>query len=98
MRLLLLLLHSLSLLPVLFSLQFNLTIDDTYGDELTGVSPRYSVDKSWPEKWNSVTGLTNSGEIKLDASQMFKGTWHDAQLAENGQISKGMNISVSFTG
>lgn len=77
----------------------NRTIFDTYGDSTTGNGIVYNVDPAWPKVWRAVTAASQSSvAIKFDAAQMFMGTWHDVQVASGTNQSRGMDISVSFTG
>ncbi|KAH9950607.1 hypothetical protein B0H21DRAFT_686449 [Amylocystis lapponica] len=50
----------------------NVTIDDTYGDELTGVVPIYTPAQNWGD------ATCGGCLLKPDPSQAFDGTWHDS--------------------
>lgn len=62
--------YLLYFVPASAAASTNFTIDDTFGDSATGLSPTYSTN------WN--VGQTCSGcAVVPDASKTFMGTWHD---------------------
>ncbi|KAH9932121.1 uncharacterized protein BXZ73DRAFT_77617 [Epithele typhae] len=64
------------------SRQVNVTIDDEFGDDITGAKPVYSPDTGLWTQGSTCTGCGvrsiayPQGEVQ--ASQAFHGTWHDA--------------------
>lgn len=55
---------------IVLALQANRTIDDTYGDSVTGLKVVYN------SPWN--TGQLCPGcRVQPDAAEAFEGTWHD---------------------
>ena len=59
------------LLSCVYATPSNRTIDDTYGDPVTGHLPHYSG------KWD--IGQACSGcSLQPDPSETFEGTWHDS--------------------
>ncbi|KAI0717145.1 hypothetical protein C8Q76DRAFT_571098, partial [Earliella scabrosa] len=73
----------------------NRTIDDEYGDSVTGERPRYDPpDRNWAQ------GQTcQPCTVHLDPSQVFNGTWHDA-TAQPARIDdpNPRTITMSFKG
>ncbi|KAI0756233.1 hypothetical protein C8Q80DRAFT_1092083, partial [Daedaleopsis nitida] len=71
----------------------NRTIDDTLGDEITGLKPTYSPDGVW----NLGPACAKCTISKfVDTTQARRGSWHDATYgpAEESDI----NITASFNG
>ncbi|KAH9842687.1 uncharacterized protein C8Q71DRAFT_733970 [Rhodofomes roseus] len=80
----------LLLIPHASSIACNRTIDDTDGDSVTGVHPRYS------SYWND--GPSCSGcSAQPEADETFHGTWHDT-TSNNPMGSPAHNVSISFQG
>ncbi|KAF8140813.1 hypothetical protein K438DRAFT_1636833 [Mycena galopus ATCC 62051] len=70
----------------------NRTIDDFYGDEVTGVRPVYDPLDAWNVNSNC-TGCF----VQPDASQTVDGTWHDTtDKATEGPPTH--NVTLQFTG
>jgi hypothetical protein len=62
----------LVLLRGVFALISNVTVDDEYGDEVTGAKPSYSPSADWSE------GTNCTGCLALpDPSFAYDHTWHD---------------------
>lgn len=74
----------LSLLTVAVALR-NITIDDSFGDEITHIIPTYIP----PSKWSF------SGDAKPNASLAYNGTWHDTT---SHPTDPDHGVSFSFTG
>lgn len=83
---------------ILFSLSvsarvWNITIDDTLGDEYTGQVPQYA-----PDDWRarSVGAVPcKTCKAKPDGTYVYRGTWHDRSTG-TGQAPS--TIYMSFTG
>ncbi|EIW63923.1 uncharacterized protein TRAVEDRAFT_41348 [Trametes versicolor FP-101664 SS1] len=96
-------LRFLPLLPTLATaILVNRTIDDKYGDSVTGVVPTYAPDSYWTDGSLCYTcnvypsgGPKNGGGAQADVSQMFNGTWHDSTYHAVGPIQ---TITMSFVG
>jgi hypothetical protein len=70
--------------------QVNVTVDDTDGDDVTGVLPVYQPSDKWAQ------GPCGGCGVQLvDPKQAFKGTWHDATSTKPEDVR---NITVQFTG
>ena len=71
------------------------TIDDTYGDSVTGALPTYSDTDCWHQ--NPCANCS----LKPDASQAHNGTWHDtssnACIGMNTASAMQADHSVSFS-
>ena len=68
----------------------NQTIDDYFGDPITGTFPIYSPANLW-QQGNGCTTCV----VRPDVSIPFDGTWHDSTyFVGNGTRS----VSVTFTG
>ncbi|KAH9930961.1 uncharacterized protein B0H18DRAFT_872467 [Fomitopsis serialis] len=66
------------------------TIDDTYGDSVTGVLPTYGAN------WNA--GQTCSGcAVQPSPSGTYRGTWHDT-TSDNPNSTTGHAVTLEFTG
>lgn len=52
------------------------TIDDTYGDELTGVRPVYSPSASWTQGKRCVHD--EACLVNPEPKEVGRGTWHDS--------------------
>lgn len=76
----------LSFLPRQDARLFNVSIDDTHGDALTGLKPQYSP----PSQWSSVAGAPPA-DGWYDPSQLYNGT------CTLNWIGAG-NVSLTFTG
>ncbi|EIW63921.1 uncharacterized protein TRAVEDRAFT_78728, partial [Trametes versicolor FP-101664 SS1] len=68
-------------LPMAAARLVNRTIDDEYGDSVTGVKPVYGPSSDPTGNW--IQGLTcvhctMLPEKVIDISQTFNGTWHDS--------------------
>ena len=68
----------------------NVTVDDQYGDPLTGQTPSYEPGGVW-RQGSSCTGCS----IKLDPNQTCDGTWHDVTWTVGNQP---FTIEIEFTG
>ena len=68
----------------------NVTVDDQYGDPLTGKTPSYEPGGVW-RQGSSCTGCS----IKLDPNQTCDGTWHDVTWSVGNQP---FTIEIEFTG
>jgi len=68
----------------------NRTIDDYFGDPITGIFPVYSPSSSW-QQGNGCAGCT----VRPNSSMAFDGTWHDTTYYV-GNSSR--SVSVTFTG
>lgn len=69
----------------------NRTIDDEYGDEVTGLVPGYSPAAAWKQ------GSTcTSCYIHADTNQAYRGTWHDSTHTPGDAEPR--IISLSFNG
>ncbi|OCH86687.1 hypothetical protein OBBRIDRAFT_211430 [Obba rivulosa] len=74
----------------------NITIDDTFGDAVTGQKFAYSPS----DLWNTGQNCTVC-EARLDPSKVHNGTWHDSTFFPLGVVPNSnipMNASVSFVG
>ncbi|EJD46543.1 hypothetical protein AURDEDRAFT_164371 [Auricularia subglabra TFB-10046 SS5] len=70
----------LLLLPYVRSRGFNVTIDDTYGDVLTGLIPQYSPESYWK---SSTEGNIDGSQLHYDTARGLFGTGN-ISLAFNG--------------
>ena len=68
----------------------NRTIDDYFGDPITGTFPIYSPANLW-QQGNGCTGCI----VQPDVSKAFDGTWHDSTFLVGGATR---TVSVTFTG
>jgi hypothetical protein len=69
----------------------NRTIDDTFGDSLTGDKPTYLPSAVW----NDLNATCDTCVTQLDPNQAFNGTWTAAMYSPQlGSVS----IELSFTG
>lgn len=97
----LLLLWAVSTLPEFWCTRAELrTIDDTYGDSVTGAKPVYS--SGGKDCWNQGPGCT-ACVLQPDPSKAYNGTWHETTSnmcdnAESDQSSTGHSVSFNFTG
>lgn len=73
---------------IAFSLQINRTIDDTYGDSVTGLQVVYS------EVWN-IGQLCPGCGVQPNASEVFDGTWHDTTTSISNTAN---NATITFIG
>lgn len=73
----------------------NITIDDTHGDEVTGLVPTY-IDQVG-NTWIAGSGCQGcQGAAQPDASQAHEGTWHDATHTEG--VDPGPVVNIAFNG
>lgn len=77
----------------------NITIDDEYGDPLTGQQISYSPADAW-QQGNDCTACTAK---PTPASDAWNGTWHDASFNPSGTGTNGapgqiITASVQFEG
>ncbi|KAI0774516.1 hypothetical protein C8Q74DRAFT_841071 [Fomes fomentarius] len=70
------------------------TIDDTYGDEVTGVRPVYSPSASWSQGRRCVHD--EECLVNPDPNEVGRGTWHDAVGMSEDAPSR--TIALSFEG
>lgn len=75
------------------SLSRNITIDDHYGDAVTGVSPVYCSDTD--SRWNFGPACSSCA-LKPDADKLFMGTWHDCTAKSSDHATQ--NVTLTFTG
>ncbi|KAG9224110.1 hypothetical protein CCMSSC00406_0006778 [Pleurotus cornucopiae] len=69
--------------------QRNVTIDDQYGDESTGIVPTYLPSHAWS------SGPMNDLSAKPNASTAYNGTWHDStHWINNTEVI----VNFGFTG
>ncbi|TFK22985.1 hypothetical protein FA15DRAFT_657101 [Coprinopsis marcescibilis] len=75
------------------------TIDDTYGDSVTGLRPAYSPDNTWKDQRCSEpdSGCAN----KPDVTSVHNGTYHEATNFERRLairiLFEGVSVSIYFT-
>lgn len=85
-----------ALIPNLYCKSVNVTIDDTYGDPVTGTKFTYS-DVEWKPGQNCSGCLAQP-----DPKQARNGTWHDATFnAQPGYVPEPnvpLNATVTFNG
>ncbi|KAH9912312.1 uncharacterized protein BXZ73DRAFT_107513 [Epithele typhae] len=74
--------------------EVNRTIDDYYGDSVTGVVPIYKPTAEWADGNTCDACYVNSSNV--DISKVFKGTWHDSTWypVNTGERS----ITLTFNG
>lgn len=71
----------------------NVTIDDQYGDEMTGVVPWYLPLSNWTQ------GATCVGCFaKPDPNLALSGTWHDTTWHPNVDQGAPFSINIIFNG
>ncbi|KAJ7232175.1 hypothetical protein B0H12DRAFT_202723 [Mycena haematopus] len=70
----------------------NRTIDDFYGDPVTGAVPSYEPSGVWNAVVNSNCTICF---VRPDATQAFDNTWHDATLHDE---SDPPSVTLQFTG
>ena len=74
------------------------TIDDTYGDSVTGALPTYSDTDCWNQ------GPCSTCFLKPDASKAHDGTWHDTSsntcsgMDAESAMQADHTVSFSFVG
>ncbi|KAM5532361.1 hypothetical protein V8D89_013955 [Ganoderma adspersum] len=76
----------------------NITVDDTFGDPNTGLSPAYLPNQPTPWHPGSPTGTCPQCNIQpstLDLSQIYNKTWHDATRKPSAVPP---TITISFSG
>jgi hypothetical protein len=81
----------LALLRGVFPTISNVTVDDEYGDEVTGAKPSYSPSEGWSQGANCTGCLA-----KPDPSQAFSGTWHDGTATPGDP--EGRVVNYTFNG
>ena len=86
-----LLTHLVLIIPTIASL-VNRTIDDEFGDSVTGVVPTYAP-QGWLQGQNCTGCSFNSRNV--DISQVFNGSWHSAMHIPG---STDFNVTASFSG
>ncbi|KAM5534419.1 hypothetical protein V8D89_011886 [Ganoderma adspersum] len=87
---------ALSLLAALVNSEpSNVTIDDEFGDEMTGLMPIYFPAEDWELGFACISCPINFFETPLDMSQIYLSTWHEATHEAGGGET---TITVSFTG
>ncbi|KAI0758221.1 hypothetical protein C8Q74DRAFT_1441786 [Fomes fomentarius] len=85
----------LSTTRLAYSGAVNRTIDDEFGDSVTGDRPVYRPADQWHEHAQCPQcGVT----MAADASKAFQQTWHDTSYEPNGLDPDGVSIEMSFTG
>jgi len=72
----------------------NRTIDDTYGDSVTGVIPIYDNGNGSANVWNAQPGCPGC-TLQPDASLAFKNTWHDNMYFGNTPYAY---VNITFSG
>ncbi|KAI0640165.1 hypothetical protein C8Q77DRAFT_114694 [Trametes polyzona] len=82
----------------------NRTIDDQYGDSVTGVVPIYSPSEAWnfgPTCSICLIYATHSPisgrGAEVDSTKTFKGTWHDTTFQPK-KSSAEHNVTITFVG
>ncbi|KAI0640166.1 hypothetical protein C8Q77DRAFT_114749 [Trametes polyzona] len=93
-----------AVLPIIGSraILVNRTIDDTYGDSVTGLGPSYSPPGSWalgPECVGCAVHAAQSPSVvgrgaEVDLAHTFLGTWHDC----TSTLDVEHNITITFVG
>jgi len=77
---------------LVFAGSVNITIDDTYGDPVTGAQFTYSPADEW------TAGQTcTSCTARPDPSEAYNGTWHDTSFFPSEETTP-TNASISFKG
>ncbi len=72
----------------------NVTVDDTLGDERTGILPVYAGDTAWNAV--SATNPCPLCVLQPDIGQMFDGTYHDGFTSS--PVDNVKTITIKFTG
>lgn len=81
--------------PFTHAIPTNITIDDTHGDEVTGLVPTYINQVG--NTWIAGSGCQGChGAAQPDASQAHEGTWHDATHTEG--VDPGPIVNIAFNG
>ncbi|TFK55643.1 hypothetical protein OE88DRAFT_643167 [Heliocybe sulcata] len=70
----------------------NRTIDDQYGDEVSGLQPNYSPAAAW-NQGSSCTGCS----IHADSGQAYRGTWHDSTHTPGDPEPRVVQLSFNGT-
>lgn len=70
----------------------NRTIDDTYGDSVTGALPTYTP----PVDWTAGQNCSDCLVAPRDLSQVLNGTWHDTSQFYTSDTEH--RITVTFSG
>lgn len=84
---------SLALVKNTLAEQQNITIDDAYAGGDQGISLRYLPVNGWATGNNC---STCSAGTKLDKSQVFNQTWHDATSMHDDSMQR--SVVFNFTG
>ena len=77
-----------ALLGVSLAQLSNRTIDDNFGDSVTGALPQFEGD------WR--TQATCDCSVDLDSSKLFRGTWHGAIARQSSNQTP--SVTLQFTG
>lgn len=85
----------LYLLPSYLCVPFNVSIDDTFGDERTGKQITFTPSNGWKQGQTCTDCTAN-----VDADQLFRHSWHDATFLPQNMGGDGIvrSASVSFNG
>lgn len=85
----------LCLLPSYLCVPFNVSIDDTFGDERTGKQITFTPSNGWKQGQTCTDCTAN-----VDANQPFRHSWHDATFLPQNMGGDGIirSASVSFNG
>ncbi|KAJ7245452.1 hypothetical protein C8J57DRAFT_1082236 [Mycena rebaudengoi] len=73
-----------------FAVSSNRTIDDFYGDPITGFIPLYEPHKAW-----NANGNCSICFVHVDPTQTSNDTWHDSTQRNNNAPS---SVTIQFTG
>lgn len=71
----------------------NVTIDDTYGDEMTGAKPVYAPDDGLPPIWENAP--CGGCGVQVSPSQVHNRKWHAVTV--NG-TTPSVSITLNFNG
>ncbi|EJD35800.1 hypothetical protein AURDEDRAFT_188609 [Auricularia subglabra TFB-10046 SS5] len=72
---------------------FNVTIDDTFGDERTEQNPQYGPDNWIPRGLGTVP--CSDCRVQPDSAQAYRGSWHDRSVLAGQDPS---TVSMNFSG
>lgn len=78
--------------PFAFAALQNITIDDTYGDPVTGAQFSYSP----ANQWSAQPGCSDC-EAQPNANDAYNHTWHDTSFLPTESPAP-LNASITFTG
>ncbi|KAH9911286.1 uncharacterized protein BXZ73DRAFT_82907 [Epithele typhae] len=76
----------------------NRTIDDYYGDSVTGVVPMYYTP---PANWTDGNTCANGCHVNrnnVDTSKAFNRTWHDSTWYPGHRETGDQSIAITFNG